>query len=320
MKALDLSLETIVVGGRGQDKTLLMTHFITEALQRAILVKALRQQTGRRINPKAKVNIWSNYPYKALWRSKYFKKPYMLEPEHLDIDRLVKWEPEFRDGLIYFDEIDQIADRQDWYSTVAKFLTAGVQIIRHRNLSLILSIQSLEWLNARLQWQADIIIKCKDMAFTPWGRTNNLQPGMVAQTTWIDKSGVNTGTPFEEKPQIYQMLFFGKRYWNAYKTEHEFNITDYKTKYNVKYQTKEIDLTGQDKIEEKNLEAINNALSFLIYNNNDKIGSNDFWLRASEFGLQGDHKKYVQYLRERGVQEKVVSGGKIYILENVPVS
>jgi hypothetical protein len=320
MNAFDLSLEIIIVGVRGAGKTLLMTHFECEALSRAWALKKLREATGKQLFPKQKVNVWSNYPVKALWQPKQGMKAILLESNPLDIERLITWEEEFHDGIIFFDEIDQVADRQDWYSTVAKFLTAGVQVMRHRNLSLILSIQSLEWLNARLQWQADIIIKCRDLAFTPWGKENHVGLGEVINTTWLDKSGIMTGSSFEERKELYQQQFLGKRYFNAYKTTHEFDITANKTKYRVLTPQKVIDMTGETERAEKNKEALQNTIEYLIYNNTEWISSADLWLRAAEFGFDGEPRKYGQELSKMGVQRKATTGGIRYLLEGVKLN
>ena len=301
MNAEDLSLVVIVVGVRGSGKTLFMTHLGLEMLRNAWIVEQAREHYGYKKYPRRKMTAWSNYPYKALWKPQNV----MLEPQKLDIDKLITWRPEFHDGIIFFDEIDQVADRQDWQGTLSKLLNAGVQIIRHRNLSMIVSVQSLSWLNARLQWQADVIVKCRDLAFTPWGRSKHLLPGEVMQTNWIDKSGVLTGTSYEESFKTYPMQFFGKRYWNAYSTQHEFDIMDYKTKYKLKANVREISAVDDSEIEEQLQEQdtmLNNIVSGVlqnaIYQRKDKVPLSDVYKQVKAVGVKIKRADLLDHLEE----------------------
>ena len=319
MNAFDLCLEIVIVGSRGSGKTLEMTHFVCEALSRAWIILKLRELKGSDFAPKAKVNVWSNYPVRAWWQPHFLKDAVLLQSNPLDIDRLVIWDEQFHDGIIFFDEIDQVADRQDWYSTVAKFLTAGVQVMRHRNISLVLSIQSLEWLNARLQWQADIIIKCRDMCFTPWGRTNHVEPGNVIQNTFIDKSGVMTGYSYGESNKVYPMQFFGKRYFNAYQTTHEFDIVDSKSKRRVILPEKVLDMTPYNENENKNCEAIKSAIEYFVYNNTGRVSSDDLWAQAISFGFEGELKHYKSFIMSLGARADRKNGQSVYLLGQVNV-
>jgi hypothetical protein len=320
MNAYDLCLEIIVVGVRGAGKTLVTTHFVLEALRRAWALKHLRELKGANIYPKQKVNIWTNYPVKALWHPSFSKKPLPLQSQIFDLDKLVVWDKQFHDGIIFFDEIDQVADRQDWFSQVSKFLTAGIQVIRHRNLSLIMTIQSINWLNARIQWQADIIIKCRDLAFTPWGRENQLSQGEVISTSWIDKSGIMTGYSFEETEKVYPMQFYGKRYWNAYPTTHEFDVLELKSKRRVKTAEVLIDASGVDEIDEINRKAINDAVMYYVFSNQSKVRSFEFWGKATQFGFEGNIGRYNRYIASLNAK-KHGTGDQAYLnFEDVQVN
>lgn len=316
MNAFDLSLVNVIVGVRGAGKTLLCTHFVLEALKRAWVVKKLREIKGYPVYPKQKTNIWSNYHVKAIWHTALQKRPVKLESQLFDLDKLLLWAPEFHDGIIHFDEIDQVADRQDWFSVVSKFLTAGVQLIRHRNLTLVLTIQSLEWLNSRLQWQSDIIIKCRDLAFSPWGREKKLAQGEVISTTFIDKSGVMTGYSFEETNKVYPMQFYGRRYWKAYLTQHEVDVVEQKTKRRVKVSERIIDTTGQQEDTDRNQDAINAAILYYKYSNTTIVPTFDFWGRATAAGFEGNPSQYARYIASLGVSKK----GNNFTFEGVTVN
>jgi hypothetical protein len=325
MNAEDLSIVTIVTGVRGGNKTLLMTGLSVEAMARAWAIKRLRELKGNdNLYPRKKVNIWTNYPVKALWKPPNHHKAVLLNPLPLDVEKIITWHPDIHDGIIFWDEIDQVADRQDWMSTVAKLLTAGIQVIRHRNLSLIASIQSINWLNSRLQWQADVIIKCRDLAFTPWGKEQRLQPGEVANTTWIDKSGIMTGYSFEETGQVYPLQFFGKRYWGNYPTHHEVDILESKRKYKLKLGVKEIRDDAEVEASQVNLDAVHKAIEYFRYNNpGEEIPSTTFNSMARQFGFVGEAGGRVAgggyYLRTIGVKARTIKGISQYDLSEVEI-
>lgn len=318
VNAEDLSLVVIIVGTRGSGKTLLMSHFEIEALSRAWAVMRAREIANNpELYPRKKTNVFSNYPVKGLWRPPDYAKPITLESEPLEMDKLVRWHPDFANGYIFFDEIDQVADRQDWMSTVAKLLTAGVQVLRHRNLTLVASIQSLNWLNARLQWQADVIIKCRDLSFTPWGRERGIAPGEIASTSWIDKSGILTGYSFEENGAVYPLRFFGKRYWGAYSTVHEFDILEYKRKYKLNLDTKVI--TERDNRADINEQRLRETLEYFLYNNpGERVLTRDFWDMARSLGYTGDAKPIGgQYIKALGVKQSGAGNYSRYDLSGV---
>lgn len=320
----DLSLVIVLVGVRGSGKTLLMTHYCCEALREAYAVRKFRQKYKddkllMYSLSKRKTNIWCNYPVKRYEKLILADKSILLQPQPLDIEDIIVWHPKFHDGIIFWDEIDQVADKQDWMSVVSKMLTAGVQVMRHRNLSLVVSIQSLSWLNTRLQWQADLIIKCKDRAFTTWGRSHHLRPGEISDLTIIDKSGIMTGYSFEENWQLYHASFYGKRYWNNYQTQHEFNVVDLKRKFKLKQQVREIDLTDGEGSPETYRELVETTIEYFKYNNpGEKVRSDVFWGKAEEIGFpEGMRPQGGRMLKQYGIGNKYRQGYNYYMFDEV---
>jgi len=320
--AQDLSLVHVIVGVRGGGKTLAMTHFICEALTRAYVITKATEKYGERVAykyRKRKLNVWANYPVKFAWRPPLDGwKPVTLEVQKLDIERLLVWDKEYHDGIIFFDEIDQVADRQDWQSALSKMLTAGVQVLRHRNLTLVMTIQSIQWLNARLQWQADIITKCRDLAFTEWGREKGLDPGEVIRTVWISKSGVNTGYSFEETGQQYVMQFYGKRYWPCYQTTHEFDVAQLKTKYEIRVPKVTVDLAGDSEEEARDYDIVHEVIMEYGKSGNFRdVKSKEFWDKCEKHGMKASRSIMGRYLTELGVGQRVVRGLGRYNFEGL---
>lgn len=322
MKPLDLSLCYALTGVRGGGKTLFMTHLVAEALQKAwelIRMIELGGDTYANRYKRGKTKIWANYDVAFKWQPYEGARYVPVQSEKLDIEKLLVWDQMFHDGYIFIDEIDQLADRQDWYSAISKMLAAGVQVIRHRNLSLIFSIQSLNWLNARLQWQSDLIVNCRDVAFTPWGRENNVNTGEVIRTTWIDKSGLRTGYAFDETGQQFVLMFYGKRYWNCYQTHHEVDIIQMKTKYKLKMPEVTVDMTGNAEDQQKDIDIIHDTIVYYAARvaKPDSIKSTDFWDRCEAAGMVRKRAEGGVYLRDLGITYRQSKGQTYYDLTAV---
>lgn len=317
----DLSLFIVVVGVRGSGKTLLLTGLQKYALRQAALIKLIRQAKKKpKLYPKRKPNVFSNYPLK-----------YTFKPQTLDVDRLIAWKPEYTNCWVFFDEIQTTMDRQDWQNSGAKMINQGLTVMRHRNISIACTIQSFEWLNARAQWQTDVIVKCRDLVFTPWGRANNLKPGEVINTIWLDKSGVLTGQTYEESHRYYQMKFMGKSVFNNYDTTHEFDVMALNTRYNVERPVKRIDANGNvvDMEREAHSAAyvqdiLHNTIAYYQHNQpGQRIPSREFWDKARDMGLKDNGGQTAQhwgpYLTKLGVVRKSYSGVQRYDFEGVEV-
>jgi len=317
MLAEDLSLVEVVVGPRGSGKTLLLTHFITESLARAWALLKLRKAKGNPLlYPRKKVNIWSNFPVKSLWKPPGNGRAILLSSQDLDIEKLITWHPDFKDGIIFFDEIDQAADKQDWMAVLPKLLVKGIKLMRHRNLTLCGSLQFIDELNARLYKQADIVIQNRDLAFTPWGREQHLRPGEVSETIWIDKSGIMTGYAYNETHQTYPLQFFGKRYWGSYATHHDFDI--WTPKYKLNNEVREISSISQLEEQEKNKQAVFTAIYYFVYERpGEKIKSTEFHEKLNEFGCAWTPHVWGKFLINIGVKSTKYQGVSRYDFSNI---
>lgn len=323
MQADDLSLLRVLIGPRGACKTLAMTGLGIESLGRAQVVLLLRKaRNNPNLYPRRKVNIWSNYEFHAPYFIPGFRKPFYLKPKPLDIEKLITWDKEYHDGHIYWDEIDQNADRQDWMNTVSKLLNAGVKLFRHRNLSMTCSLQELDELNIRLYKQADIIIKCRDLFRTPWGRSHGLEPGEVANTVWIDKSGMLTGYSFQEKSIVYPMKFMGKRFHTNYDTHghRDMDVVGSKTKYRLKLPVKEIVSAEVLAQESQDREALKQAVAFFAYGSpGDKPFSTELFQKASELGFNASRNVAGRMLKELGAVSESYGNYMRYNLDGVKI-
>jgi hypothetical protein len=327
--AEDISLFVVVVGNRGGGKTLLLTQLAREKLWLAGQILKLRELTGKkRYLPKRKTTVFTSYPIKDFHSE---DAGCDLHFEKLDVNRLIAWKPEYENCYVIFDEIGLMADRQDWHSPSAKLLNAGIQVMRHRNISFLCSIQSLQWLNSRMQWQTDIIVKCRDASYTPWGRGNHVQPGEVINTIWLDKSGVMTGTSYEENHRFFAVKFYGRRCFNAYETNHEFDVMGTMKKYEIERDVVKFnshgDVLNLDAAAKANAieqDIFDRAINYFKYNGPGEFVTSEEFKRVTQDmgympGRDYDWNQWGKYLTSVGVKRKSVNGRPQYNFDNAEV-
>lgn len=231
-----LSLFSVVTGPRGSCKTLFMTAKVCETLLRSYFLRMTKGVNKR---------VWTNYPVGFSIRSPFDGKRVRLSPEPLNMEALYTFDDELVYGWVYIDEIDQWYDRQDWQAVTQKLMNKVMTQIRKKRLQLMATLQDISWLNPRGQFQTDINVKCREAAFTPWGRKLSLELGECSFLSFRDKSGVMTGYTYEETGRDYSKMFWGKRFWKYYDTDYQFNPLETATKYKLKAPTKILEIGGR---------------------------------------------------------------------------
>lgn len=302
-----LSLFSIATGPRGSDKTLYATSVACERLVKSFCAQTWPDKVPSYLGGP----VYSNYPvgfkfYLGNRRTVY------LETLPLNMEAMITFDEELRHSWVFIDEIDIWADRQDWQSVTSRLLAKVFQQIRKKKMSLFATIQDLNWLNKRLQFQADIIIKCREAAFTPWGRANGLEMGEIGFLNFMDKSGVLTGYTFDETGKIFQRVFKGKKYWNCYNTEYEFDVLASSVQYKLKKTVKEIDLTGngdgeypemKSERKEHDMVLLADLAAELTERNHGEITKPDFRRMAMDRGLKSTTMYSIEkYLSQIGVK------------------
>ena len=295
-----LALFTIVTGPRGSDKTLYATSLACDRLLKSYIAKTWPKRAPKWLGGP----VYSNYPVGFTYDFGPDIGPVYLETQPLNIDALITFDNTLDHSWVFIDEIDIWADRQDWQNTVSKLLTKVFQQIRKKKMSLVATIQDLSWLNKRLQFQADIIVKCREAAFTPWGRERRLETGEIGFLSFMDKSGVLTGYTYEETGRVYNQIFQGKRFWHCFNTDYQFDVLSHSVKYKMKKMVKEIDLSGGEdgqKVEMQGakVERDTSLLADLI----EELKNND--------RLEIDKKEYFEMAASRGYKGNKVVMGKI---------
>lgn len=237
----------IATGPRGAGKTLRVTALACEKLLLAYYLNKYHSHN---------THVWCNYPV-GFWHTDLISgvKVY-LKVDPLDMEDIYTFSDELSEGWIIIDEIDLWFDRQEWNNPTQKAIAKTLQQIRKRKISIAATIQSMNWLNARGQFQLDVVCQCRDNAFSPWGRANRLPMGTIINLEYLDKSGVMTGTAFNEVPRLYTAQMSGTWLHDKYDTDWTFDPVEAGTRYKFKVKTKQIDFTDDDEPEPGYNEAL----------------------------------------------------------------
>jgi len=237
----------LITGASGAGKSQLMTGLIAKDLMRYHLINtAYHSQIGTYNLPKP-LCVWSNYPISfwyrpsddgAAWAGA--RKLVLLETKQLDVEQLYTFHPEMREGKVYIDELDLLADKQDWQNGGQKLLMAILRQLRKPHMSMTAALQSESWLNPRFLFHIDVVVGCRDAAVTAWGQTNSVDDGDMTFLSLRDRSGLLTGYTFEETGEVIQAWFRGKAVQKLYDTDYEFDIANSMVSYGIKRKRKEI--------------------------------------------------------------------------------
>ncbi len=277
----------IHTGPRGSTKSLLLT---SNQIIKLLQYHYINYYLGT--NKK----VWSNYPVEFYHKSKIDGKIVHLEALPLNREAFMLFDEEYCEGWVFIDEIDQWYDRQDWQNGDQKVTNKGLTQIRKIGLSIGATVQDMDWLNPRLQFQIDVQVECRDASFLPWGKKCHLAEGEASSLTWKDLSGRETGYTFKETGQVYRNTFWGKRFWHCYDTNFKFDPTESMTRYKVKRKVKEISFDdGEDvkgvlpgnKIDPKEV-LFADIIHQFKENGQSEVSRTELQMMANENGYTGD--------------------------------
>jgi len=291
----------IITGASGAGKSLLLSQRIALQLITCYWINRY-YQTWHLPRP---LTVWSNLDvgvnYRpsldgALWPGA--DKAIKLHPLPLNIYKLYTFDEEMKFGFIDIDELDLIADRQDWQNGGQKLLMAIMRQIRKRHLSLAATIQSTSWLNPRFLFHVDMITKCRDSAVTSWGQENGLQDGAVTFLSSTDNSGTETGYMFEENGVVHESQLFGKHLHGIYDTDFEFNPFEHMESISVKKKKLVLDPNAKNEVDhyEGDLAIIEETLNEYLENGSKNVRVKDFFEVVQSKGLVMGRAEVVSYV------------------------
>jgi hypothetical protein len=292
-------------GPRRAGKTQKMTHDIACALIACVWINKLYEHLLGSPQFLQPLKVWSTYPVEFLYRPSSdgatwagADEPLSLKTFDLDFHKLIAFDPEISWGFIFIDELDQKADRQEWQNGGQPLLMRRLTQVGKSHLSLVATIQSLQWVNPRYMFQVDMTTGCRDAARTGWGKANGLIPGDLTFLYSKDLSGAETGSMYEESGIIYQSQFYGKPIQPFFLTD---KIHDPWQRYeSIKIARTQyvLDPHAKEEMDEytDNIPILEDTLIGFIEEGNLKPKRADFFRAAENKGLVMDKSEAVQYI------------------------
>lgn len=193
---------TVVTGGKGQGKTLLMTAYGMDFLSKG----------GK---------VWANYKIEGSWHKKF----YQALP--LDMNALYSFSEDIVNGLVIIDEMQYFADSRFSQSLTNTLLNYIIMQIRKRDLNLIYSVKFFPWADKRIRLETDVEITTQDMSFFPHDDdVEGSNRGERFLLKFRDLSGAMTGVSYYSSGQEYEWVFQGKRFHKYYNTKDTISVFD----------------------------------------------------------------------------------------------
>jgi hypothetical protein len=94
-----------------------------------------------------------------------------------------------RGSVIIADEIGEFFNRQEWFTVESRLGTSMFGQIRKLDHWIFGALQFFHHLNTGVAEQVDVLVRCKDLAKTPWGRERHLRRGTESLLEYFDLSG-----------------------------------------------------------------------------------------------------------------------------------
>lgn len=219
------------------------------------------------------IQAWTNYPVET--RVRKDNVVYHLKSNPLDQSALYGFSQELNKGIVAIDELGLFADARRSNSINNRLLSYILQQTRKRTLSFYFSVQNLAWVDNRIRWIMDVMVVCKDLSFTPWGKSNHLKRGEIIQVRGYDLSGMLTGKPMQDvmdkkgysRPAFCKTLYGPKSFWHLYNTDEIQDPFEAQQKLEVKQSKQTIDMRSPEEIEAELLRKAKQAEK--LYNPED---------------------------------------------------
>lgn len=292
MRGEDLGRILVFEGSRGSGKTLSMSYMAL-----CYLVKRHK--------------VWSNYKiaFDYGWPGGTIEH---FESMPLDMSALYTFDSSLSSGIVCIDELNLWASNRRSMSVANRLLNSVMQLIRKRRLTFMFTCQNFNWLDSQIRWQTDSLISCQDQHFMYPGRYGK---GVMIHQAWKDMSGVNTGYPYSQTGKAYGVFFFGKRYWNIYDTEAEFDVLDATRAVKISSQPKTyyVGAGAEERyLNDTGTKTAPEAIAELKEYGKASIGSGELQEYLANVGFSLDGRVIGRMMRRAGYAYKQTRQGNFY--------
>lgn len=298
-------------GSRRSGKTLTMTWKILRTLIRYYWINVMYAHIIGTKLLGAPLQVWGNYyvdtmyiPAQdgATWPGS--EKAVHLETLPLDIHKLYAFAPEMAWGKVFVDELDKLADRQDWQNGGQQLLVQILTQVGKRHLSLDATVQSLAWINPRYMFQVDMTTLCRDASKTKFGKRRGIEPGDLTFTRTRDLSGGTVGKQYDESGEEFEKRMFLGKIKDFYDTDLEQDPFQRYNRFSVKRRKFVIDPYAQQEINQ-DLDTFQQDTEIMVAVVKDYAAKGNLKPKRPEFlnechqrGMAMDDGEAIEYLKE----------------------
>lgn len=261
---------------------------------------------------------FSDFPFAGEILGQYFEVQPMPDDIFVTYGRGL---PQF--PVVITDELQEFFDRQNWASVESKLGVSAFQQVRKLGLTVIGATQFFHYLNPRLNDQVDILIRCNDMRFTPWGIGEDIKRGREALLEYYDLSGSVrgktarnpsnphwiSGEPFHEE------LVFTEPYWRFFDTRRLTAIEHRFRRYAIEKEVVRVDPLGNRGTAQQDLNpAIDSIFGGLREKGKEHIKALELWNMLKADGFDISMKGLGEFMRDTGYEKVRLNNGFNYIV------
>lgn len=230
-------------------------------------------------------------------------------------------------ACVFVDEFQEFFDRQNWMSVESKLGTSVFQQIRKLGLTIFGATQFFNYINPRINDQVDILVRCQDMKYTPWGINEQIERGKEAYLEWYDLCGAIKGVSARNPRNphwvtgepYYEELVFTKPYWKFFDTRRMTAIENRFRRYIVKKETRAVPGVGQVGVnqniqpeENKVRDAILDIVAVLKQKGDKEVKSGDLFNMLKNNGFNVNRQQMGYMMRNMGFEVKGEKSHHVY--------
>lgn len=234
-----------------------------------------------------------------------------------------------QDCLIYLSEMDKLVHRFRRMSNVNMLLRVLATQLRKDGLSFIGTAQDWFWVDPDWIFQTDVLVNCMDLAFTTYGKEENMPEGYESYIEMFDLSGAITGRRYKDSGQPYAAFNFNvRKMWDPavnggqgplYDSYKMTGLEDMLTKVVLDKTEKHI---GSGSVEDRNiadylprsqaLNFIQNALETKRAEGQTSITNSQIRSILLDAGFQGDIRTIGRHIEKLGFKKVKTASGDVY--------
>jgi hypothetical protein len=234
-----------------------------------------------------------------------------------------------QDCLIYLSEMDKLANKFRRMSNINMVLSVLATQLRKDGVSFVGTAQDWFWVDPSWIFQTDVLVNCMDLAFTPYGKEENMPEGYESYLEMFDLSGAITGRRYKETGQPYAAFNFNTRkMWDPavnggqgplYDSYKMTGLEDMLTKVVLDKREKHI---GSASVEDRNiadyvprsqaLNYIQGALEAKRAEGQTSINNSEIRHILVDAGFQGDIRTIGRHIEKLGFKKVKTATGDVY--------